>query len=235
MHRKTAEITLRGHDLTVVGTYDEAQKALEARVDHKKRKKLLPMLLKKAGLTEDFYRNSEDANAADKQKYEQVLEVACDLATNYPDFDVVMTDLLVPAPAQQMGVKGSEYIGKQMPLGTIIALLALANGVKYVAVVTDESHHHHPASAAFDCFRNGKARNRNILCTNHIGSYVYTDTLTGKVVPWEFLNTPEGKQTYKRPEGRSLDECEGITLIEGKNWGEILEALLESKDITTTP
>ena len=237
IHRKTAKLTLQGHNLTIVGTYDEAQAALDAICDHKKKRSILPNLLEKAGLPVDFdrYGKHADATSADKQKYEEVCEAARKLATSYPDFDVVMTDLLVPASAQGMGGEGNQYIGKEMPLGPIIALLALAQGIKNVAVVTDKSHHHHPGSAAFDCFEGGRTENINLLCTNYVRSSVYVDTATGKVVTEEFLATPEGKKNYPVIDGKVWGGRKGITTLQGKDWGSVLETLLGSKGAATTP
>jgi len=65
-------------------------------------------------------------------------------------FEIFLTDLLVPAPDNNLGPRGFKYVGEIMPLGAILALVALKNGVPLVGVVTDSNHHDHPASSALD-------------------------------------------------------------------------------------
>lgn len=69
-------------------------------------------------------------------------------------FDVVLADLLMPASSRQINPngKGVHLIGQEMPVGIFLALSAATNGAKYVAVLTDSSHHAHPASACLDAF-----------------------------------------------------------------------------------
>ena len=175
IHRKSAALTLQGHDLTIVGNYDSAQAAL---------------------LDE----------------------------TNQP-FDVVLTDLLVPASRQKM-YQDSELIGKEMPLGTIIALLAITRGVKNVAVVTDKNHHDHPASAAFDCFRKSKADGINIICTNDSRMIMAIDTATGEVVPDKFLWSEEGEKKYPSKLNPRCEIRDGIEF--SKDWRSVLDRLIGS-------
>ena len=66
-------------------------------------------------------------------------------------FDAALIDLLMPAP-KLSGCSTSPIIGQEMPMGPILAFLALKAGVQLVAVVTNMNHHNHPASAAFDSF-----------------------------------------------------------------------------------
>ncbi len=69
-------------------------------------------------------------------------------------WDVVMTDLMLPASEQTLGTEAiTEHAGKEMPLGFVLALLAARADVKKIAVVTDMNHHNHPLSAAFDHLR----------------------------------------------------------------------------------
>lgn len=71
---------------------------------------------------------------------------------NKGKWDVVLLDLMLPASMCSLGEQGKVLGGQIMPLGTILALLAIKNGCKCVAIVTDTNHHDHPASAAFDWF-----------------------------------------------------------------------------------
>ncbi|MDO8482411.1 MAG: response regulator [bacterium] len=65
-------------------------------------------------------------------------------------FDMALVDLLLPASDQQQSSR--EHVGKEMPIGIFLALLAAKQGVKHIAVFTDSNHHSHPASACFDIF-----------------------------------------------------------------------------------
>lgn len=142
----------------------------------------------------------------------------------YGDFDVVMTDLMVPASDQAQGREGERFVGQEMPIGAIIALLAISNGVKKVAVVTDMNHHNHPASAAFDCFRGiGGVGDVTVLCTNRV-EVAYIDSSTGELVEGQFLHSPEGKKKHPYVSSDSV-ERQGITRG-GKNWKKVLDELL---------
>lgn len=69
------------------------------------------------------------------------------------EFDVVLTDLMMPAGMGGFGGDGKQYIGQEMPMGFLLVLMAvLHSGAKYLAVVTDTNRHAHPASRALDLF-----------------------------------------------------------------------------------
>lgn len=146
-HRFSAKSLLKGHDLTVVATYDEAAKLLG---EHK--------------------------------------------------FDTFLGDLMLPASKQTLAPDAYHFVGEEMPLGTILALLALKHGVKYVAVLTDTNHHMHPASAAFDAFNAQwlgpfAVGDSHILCGGN-DFMCYIDEEKGTKVDWDFLQTDEGKKQY---------------------------------------
>ena len=63
-------------------------------------------------------------------------------------FDVVLTDLHLPMSSKTMGDKFR--FGELVPYGILLMVEAARQGAKYVAVVTDLSHHDDPFSAAFD-------------------------------------------------------------------------------------
>lgn len=216
-NRETAKISLAGHDLTVVGTYDEAQAALLPKPDHARQ---IALFREKYGNVNPCDCEDPAEKAVRMEYYEECREKT----TSFPSFDAVLTDLMVPASKRAQGRTGAQFIGQEMPLGTTIALLALAAGIKNVAVATDINHHCHPASAAFDCFDEfGKNRNPNIkiLCTNRVWM-IGIDEATGKVVDRDFLNKEESKRKYPYVDDYSRREG----LREGKDWGEILKELL---------
>lgn len=89
VHRKSAELCLgKDHDLTIVSTYNEAQEALKPKTDYA-RSSEITRELEKSGMT--WGDASREAN---------------ERATTYPDFDVVLTDLMVPASRQALGEHG---------------------------------------------------------------------------------------------------------------------------------
>lgn len=142
IHRAAAKAQLKGHDLTVVDTYNEAEKLLTPQLDDKK---VSATLKRQFGDFSPYFSDDE----VKKTEYFVAEKVAKDQATTYPDFDVVLSDLLVPASKAQ----GSGLAGKEMPIGIFIGLLAAVKGrAKYVAIFTDSDHHSHPASACFDVF-----------------------------------------------------------------------------------
>jgi len=147
IHRAAAKAQLKDHDLTVVGTYDEAQELLTPQFDYKRASAALKDQFG------DFNPYCSD-DKAKKAEYFAAKKVANEQATTYPHcFDVVLSDLLVPASRQQQGGPGLMLVGEEMPIGIFIGLLAAVGArAKYVAIFTDSNHHLHPASACFDAF-----------------------------------------------------------------------------------
>lgn len=225
IHRRSAQLTLgRDHELTVVSNYDRAQDALAPRVDGDRQ---LNIFADKFGDREPFRSTGLSENQR-KERIEYYCGDAEKGAVVRPDFDVVLTDLLVLPSAQQQGPEGSRLLRTQMPLGAIIALLALAGGVKKVAVVTDTNHHNHPASAAFDCFGILNKCGNNIICTNRV-NMVPLDEATNDLVDINFLYDEEGRDTeeglirYPFPKGQTWGKRKGLSM--GKNWADVLDAL----------
>ncbi len=147
IHLEAAKAQLKDHNLTVVDSYDQAQKLIVAYVDYDRAERIF---VEKYGDTKPYKSEglTKEARAERMDFYDEVKKQA----TVHPDFDVVLADLLVPASEQQQGDKGLRYVGKEMPIGIFIALLAAKNGTKYAAVFTDSSHHDHPVAACFDAF-----------------------------------------------------------------------------------
>lgn len=109
-------------------------------------------------------------------------------------FDIVLTDLLVPAPRSMLSDEACEqYAGQEMPLGAIIVLLALKMGVKKIGLVTDANHHDHPASAALDILLGGfSVGDVEIVCTNRA-------MLSGEFKDWALVLEQLGvKVDFKR-------------------------------------
>lgn len=64
-------------------------------------------------------------------------------------FDVVLTDLLMPASSIGLS-DSSKFAGIEQPYGLNIILLAMSRGVKAIGLLSDGSHHDHPCSIALD-------------------------------------------------------------------------------------
>jgi len=65
-------------------------------------------------------------------------------------FDAVLVDLMLPGP--KGAARRETGVGVEMPIGVILALIALQQEVKYIGVLTDTNHHDHPASSCLDFF-----------------------------------------------------------------------------------
>lgn len=126
VHQQAAREQLADHNLTVVGSYDEGQEWLTPYGD---------LYCKKAREFRKGGMNDDDASAQALQLFK---------------WDVVLIDLMLPASRQALSDEHRHLAGQEMPIGTTLAFLALKQGVKRVAVVTDTNHHHNPASAALD-------------------------------------------------------------------------------------
>jgi CheY-like chemotaxis protein len=218
-HLAAARLQLKDHDVTIVSTYEEAVMAFKPKTDYTQADRLLA----EAGWAKqpDQKAPREEHNAW----YEARKKSFADATTEPTKFDVVMTDLLVPAPETSLGPKGYKYIGQEMPIGTSIAFLALSKGVKRVAVVTDTNHHDHPASATFDDFAEGKDGIRigdtKILLLNE-NVIAHADKETLEVRTYNYLNSPEGKEKYP-----PAQDGWSKALVRVKTWDRVLEKLLQ--------
>lgn len=175
-----AKEQLQGHELTLVSTYDAARKVLEVTFDNSDQgpaRTKYRQLLAEAGYPGKFDEYSSDKIGTEKyQAYRQTSKALFDQCVGefkcYPQFDAVLSDLMLPASEKTLGPKGYQHIGKEMPLGTFLLLLAMRARVKKVGLVTDTNHHDHPASAAVDAFGCGRD-----------GAFDVGDT---KVVCWNY-------------------------------------------------
>lgn len=137
-HVEAAKSQLAEHELVTVTTFCEARIALggddEAKYDLLRDFQLADTL----GKTEDELLGLVEQRVAELSGHK---------------FDVVLTDLLMPAPSARLGGRGERFIGQETSLGDMLLLAALNAGVKKVGLLTDSDHHSHPASAAVDMFR----------------------------------------------------------------------------------
>ncbi|MEK9157622.1 MAG: hypothetical protein AAB638_00350 [Patescibacteria group bacterium] len=211
-HRRSAIALLEGHELTVVETYDEAEKALRLVVDRER--------VKQAMKAQFGVESPWDLPEEKREAYWDADRKATADATTYPDFDVVLTDLLVPASNNQQGREGYRFVGQEMPLGTVIAIRALAAGIKRVAIITDMNHHNHPASAAFDHLKGFSIGDVRLMCDNDNVTTRF-DVRALKRVSEDFLNSDEGKAKYTEMADGSH---QGV--VWAKDWARALEKLM---------
>lgn len=71
-------------------------------------------------------------------------------STFKPEFDVVLTDMLMPGGGHGLSREAKEkYANQMMPMGIFIAMIAAMTGVKLVAIVSDMGGHDHPLAVGF--------------------------------------------------------------------------------------
>src|SRR3989344_1511755 len=132
-YRQAAEEQLggSGHTLDIADSFNTAMEAL-----------LVKPLIRK-GIPESFLGDiflsakSRTVSAEDKS----------------PPYDVVLTDLLLPASKTMMSPEARSTFcttKTEMPYGLVIATLALQLGVPYVAINSYGNHHDHPMSYALE-------------------------------------------------------------------------------------
>src|SRR3989344_2002805 len=117
-NRAAAQAQLKDHDLTVVGTYDEAQKLLMPQYNYKEASKILK------GQFGNFNPYGSKGSEAKKAEYFAAQKMANEQATTYPNFDVVLSDLLVPASQQAPWPDWSQVIGEGVSVRLFFPLLA---------------------------------------------------------------------------------------------------------------
>jgi CheY-like chemotaxis protein len=218
-HRDSATVLLKEHNLTIVSSYDEAEKLLRPNFDYTK----LQELRKEKPAGGFFYETPEELKKMEREHDLKLQEEA----TTYPDFDVVLLDLLMPASPSAQGPEGMKHVGKEMPIGTFLVLLAMSAGVKNIGLVTDTNHHNHPASACLDPINRKviKIGDVRVLATNYPDCVTF-DSKTGEHLSYEYLQSEEGKAKYPG----DWNHREGT--FEGKGWDSILQRLLNEENDT---
>lgn len=148
---QAAKQVLDGHELTVVSTYDRAYKLLEQPAASYE---TVEAELVRRGFTKNPYDKgtTEEERKARWQEHERIQVELCPP----PPFEAVLCDLLMPAGSEQQGPNGQKYVGQEMPVGWALALMAVLQGAKHVAVVSATNHHDHPAAAMLDRLASGR-------------------------------------------------------------------------------
>ena len=212
-HLDAAKQTLVGHDVTCCATHEEAIKLLS---EGNNRDTSRCCALWKQYMVEGIH----FGDALDKAEVETWL----------PYWDVVLTDLLMPAGPMKQAGSGCQYVGQEMAVGWALALTAARTGVKYVAVVTDTNHHYHPASAMLDVF------NRHFFTIDgarvHMTNHVSLVGIAGTEVPCSDCAATGKKKIKESGNEYQCPTCNGSGqdfAKKGKDWGLILEQLLKGE------
>lgn len=146
IHRDSAIETLKGHEVTIAPSYDEAMKLMRPAYD----KAIEEQHLRDAGITKGnpVYENTE-AGKERWASYWDARERAHNAAEIPFQFDVVLTDMMMPMGDWET-LRGACDPSQQVPYGFVLALRAAKRGAKFVAMVTDTNHHKGAMSAAID-------------------------------------------------------------------------------------
>lgn len=139
IHRQSALETLKGHDLTVVDSYEKGIDAMETKTDYDKLERLA---------TEQFGPCPSETGTARSEWFNKQDELK-EQCTSRPEFGAVLVDMMMPMSRETLA-PGVFNPGEQVPYGFVLALRACQIGAKYVAVVTDTNHHQGAMSAALD-------------------------------------------------------------------------------------
>lgn len=194
------------HNLTVVGTHDGALELLRQKRDEEKYETLKAQY-KEQGVKNYYERADEESRL--------------------PYWDAVLSDLLMPAGRAAQGGEGLKYVGQEMPVGWSLAIIAALRGAKYVAVVTDKNHHHHPASAMLD------SMSGTVFCL-HEARALFTNNPRGVGIKGSEKACDTCSGTGKRDRGDGTIEecyyCHGSCVgysVKGKDWADVLAQLRE--------
>lgn len=203
-HQQSARQVLGAeHNLTVVGTHDEALGLLETKCDEVKFEALRAQ-----------YKEQGVENHYERANSESIL----------PYWDAVLCDLLMPAGLNAQGGDGLRYVGQEMPIGWSLAITAALRGAKYVAVVTDMNHHHHPASAMLDSMNHKvfDLQGARALFTNEVRMVGIEGALRICIDCLGEGTKRSGTHTYE------CCTCRGTKVSyskEGKDWAKILDQI----------
>lgn len=248
LHQQSARQTLKGHDLTIVGTYDEAYELLQTdeSADDPDHKSIVAEHERRYGpVPKEWSDLTEDERIIWMVRYERI----GDELRPPGNYDAVLCDLLMPASKRTMAGEGLKYVGQEMPVGFGLVLMAVRAKVKYAAVVTATNHHNHPAAAMLDPFLSscphkydGGSPSRFVMNGARVGYFSAPfcwlensppctscgGNFTPKPCDW-FPNEathPEGCGKCRGSGKTHCDRCSGSGLSEqGKDWGLVLKAM----------
>jgi CheY-like chemotaxis protein len=152
-------------------------------------------------------------------------------------FDVVLSDLLMPASSMMLNREAIKvHAGVEEALGWALVLRAVLNETRYAALVSDVGHHNHPAAYALDAidnaddswgdtkFERGLPRKKAQFIMNgaKVGIF-HSPSCFIEGTSCRQLNCNKGRD----PQSDVCFRCDGTGLDYGKDWGRVLQCLLE--------
>ncbi|MEK7619803.1 MAG: hypothetical protein AAB413_01010 [Patescibacteria group bacterium] len=146
-HRDSATETLKGHEVSVASSYDEATRLMEPAYDEAIEEKHL----RDAGVTKQNPAFVNTDEGKERWKAYWAARKSAHSAAEIPfPFEVVLTDMMMPM-GDWNTLRDACDPSQQIPYGFVLALRAAQRGAKWVAMVTDTNHHKGAMSAAIDC------------------------------------------------------------------------------------
>ncbi len=150
-------------------------------------------------------------------------------------FDVVLSDLLMPAPGTMLSPKAIlEFKDKEQPLGWALVLRAVLNGTRYAAVVSQTDHHDHPAAFALDAIDNANDSWGDSKYQRGFPMKKPQFDINGAKVGFFHAPTCLVEGVYgcrwecnkgKNSSGEPCELCDGTGFTHGKDWGKVLAVL----------
>ena len=97
-------------------------------------------------------------------------------------WDIVMTDIFMPATEDGLTSEGLRHSHELVPVGLILALVALKENTPQIFIVSDTNRHSHPIAWAMDNIRSGydEASEDRIVCRYH-----FSDASGKRVKDWK--------------------------------------------------
>lgn len=250
MHRQSAKETLPGHEVTIIGSFDEAMNLMREKIDEEK----VARLMAEAGLPPKPNQKWERERWS---AYWQTHSAAEKKSVMPFPFDAVLTDMMMPMSRKTLAPGIFEY-SEQVPYGFIIALRAALFGAKYIAMLTDTNHHQGAMSAVLDHLGNASYHSMtpNFEINGTKAIFVHTPFVADIVGKEECYNCRENpgicsscQGTGVNGDGEKCDRCsENVgkcprcngtgqkdkVEYERKDWGLVLKDLVappsEKKD-----
>jgi CheY-like chemotaxis protein len=148
------------------------------------------------------------------------------------EYDVVLSDLLMPASGTMMA-NPEEFVGQEQPLGWALLLRAVLNAARYAALVSQTSHHDHPAAFALDAIDNAddawdpetgqQPKMPQFVINGARVGFFHAPMCLVQGFPGCAWKCDQGKDSRGEP----CKLCGGSGLAHGKDWGKVLACLLE--------
>ena len=222
VNRRSAEVTLVGHEVTILGSYDDAMLCMWVAA------------LPEAHFIESFF------------AHKRALPKNLSFDPAQYQFEIVLLDLMLPASMEMLSEESIWDFRRKplLPYGMVMAMVATKiPSVKEILVVTATNHHDHPMSAALDRLRepfyvNGKR-------IHYINARFPPVEGVTEATKCPFCRGTGrgryqgGKLRPKFSDDHPLASCwrcqgcngTGRSVRDGKNWGAVLRQVLGTESL----